>query len=187
QTQRWEGNEEGQNNIDIVSNDHVSDEEEIPETVFEDTGDKHCNVVEEPTHQRSEISKDPFNLYPLLKQKRGNDMNGANSVDSLKYPPGFTPNASNDENVVNVNKWNGEKVDNDDSGRCSKENGQTYASESVCSGHFKKSEVPRTGSSILNLLDEVVKVGQVMGYKMDGCMANMEDIIQSQGEEDVFR
>nr|GFA07420.1 nucleotide-binding alpha-beta plait domain-containing protein [Tanacetum cinerariifolium] len=111
---RDEGNEDGQNNLDTVSNDHVSDEEEIPETVFEDTGDKHCNVVEEPTHQRSEISKDPFNLYPLLKQKRGN---GANSVDSLKYPLGFTPNASNDENVVNVNEWNEEKVDNDDSGR----------------------------------------------------------------------
>nr|GEY25499.1 RNA-directed DNA polymerase, eukaryota [Tanacetum cinerariifolium] len=178
-----EGNEEGQNNLDTVSNDHVSDEEEIPETMFEDTGDKHCNVVEEPTHQRSEISKDPFNLYPLLKQKRGNDMNGANSMDSLKYPPGFTHNASNDENVVNVNEWNEEKVDNDDSGRCSKEKGQTDASESVCSGHFKKSKVPRISGSILNLLDEVVKVWQVMGYKMDGCMANMEDIIHSQGEE----
>ncbi|GKB37914.1 RNA-directed DNA polymerase, eukaryota [Tanacetum coccineum] len=32
-------------------------------------------------------------------------------------------------------------------------------------------EVPRSGGSILNVLDEVVKVGQVMGYKMDGCLA----------------
>ncbi|GJX79556.1 RNA-directed DNA polymerase, eukaryota [Tanacetum coccineum] len=43
--------------------------------------------------------------------------------------------------------------------------------ESVCSGHFKKSEVPRTCGSILGLLDDVVKVGQVMGYNMDGCLA----------------
>nr|GEU36328.1 RNA-directed DNA polymerase, eukaryota, reverse transcriptase zinc-binding domain protein [Tanacetum cinerariifolium] len=139
-----EGNEEGQNNLNTVSNDHVSDEEEIPKIVFEDTGDKHCNVVEEHTHQRSEISNDPFNLYPLLKQKRRNDMNGTNSMNILKYPHGFTPNAS----------------------------------------HFKKSEVPRTGGPILNLLDKVVKVGQVMGYKIDGCMANMEDIIQSQREDE---
>nr|GEX71437.1 40S ribosomal protein S18 [Tanacetum cinerariifolium] len=37
--------------------------------------------------------------------------------------------------------------------------------ESVCFGHFKKSKGPRTGGSILNLLDDVVKVGQVMGKK----------------------
>nr|GEW86324.1 hypothetical protein [Tanacetum cinerariifolium] len=30
------------------------------------------------------------------------------------------------------------------------------------------------------LLEEVVKVGQVMGFKMDGCISNMEEIIGSQ-------
>nr|GFD47569.1 hypothetical protein [Tanacetum cinerariifolium] len=42
--------------------------------------------------------------------------------------------------------------------------------ESFSSGHFKKSEMPRSGRSILNVLEEMVKVGHVMGYKMDGCM-----------------
>ncbi|GKE34810.1 hypothetical protein Tco_1454132, partial [Tanacetum coccineum] len=37
--------------------------------------------------------------------------------------------------------------------------------DSVSSGHFKVSEIPRTGGSILGILDEVVKVGMVMGYK----------------------
>nr|GEY79211.1 glucose-methanol-choline oxidoreductase, FAD/NAD(P)-binding domain protein [Tanacetum cinerariifolium] len=41
-------------------------------------------------------------------------------------------------------------------------------SESVCSGHFKKSEAPRIGGSILCLLEELVKVGQTIGYNMDG-------------------
>ncbi|GJY89062.1 hypothetical protein Tco_0503690 [Tanacetum coccineum] len=41
--------------------------------------------------------------------------------------------------------------------------------ESVYSGHFKKSVNPRTGGSILNLMEELVKVGQTMGYKQDGC------------------
>nr|GEZ04589.1 RNA-directed DNA polymerase, eukaryota [Tanacetum cinerariifolium] len=36
-------------------------------------------------------------------------------------------------------------------------------------GHFKTSMVPRTGGLILSLMDELVKLGQVMGYKMDGC------------------
>nr|GEW61773.1 RNA-directed DNA polymerase, eukaryota [Tanacetum cinerariifolium] len=51
--------------------------------------------------------------------------------------------------------------------------------------HFKTSMAPRTGGSILSLIDELVKVGQVMGYKMDGCMSNMTEIIKSQGVKEV--
>nr|GEW44279.1 nucleotide-binding alpha-beta plait domain-containing protein [Tanacetum cinerariifolium] len=65
----------------------------------------------------------------------------------------------------------------------SKEDGN----ESKSSGHFKNSKIPRTGGSILGLLDEVVKVGQVMGYKMEGVISNMDEIIKSQGMKDVFR
>nr|GEU79159.1 RNA-directed DNA polymerase, eukaryota [Tanacetum cinerariifolium] len=46
---------------------------------------------------------------------------------------------------------------------------------------LKKSKGPRSGGSILNLLEDVVKVGHVMGYNMDGCVSNMEEIINSQG------
>nr|GEX04223.1 RNA-directed DNA polymerase, eukaryota [Tanacetum cinerariifolium] len=38
--------------------------------------------------------------------------------------------------------------------------------ESICSGHFKKSKVPRKGGSILELIDDLVSVGQTMGYDM---------------------
>nr|GEY55087.1 RNA-directed DNA polymerase, eukaryota [Tanacetum cinerariifolium] len=34
--------------------------------------------------------------------------------------------------------------------------------ESVCSSHFKKSETPRSGGSILSLMDELVKKGEVI-------------------------
>nr|GEY61967.1 RNA-directed DNA polymerase, eukaryota, reverse transcriptase zinc-binding domain protein [Tanacetum cinerariifolium] len=42
--------------------------------------------------------------------------------------------------------------------------------ESTCSGHFKKSKVPRKGGSILELIDDLVNVGQTMGlgYNMTG-------------------
>ncbi|GJT65593.1 RNA-directed DNA polymerase, eukaryota [Tanacetum coccineum] len=56
--------------------------------------------------------------------------------------------------------------------------------ESRCSGHFRRVEGPKTGGSILQLLDDVVKVGQTMGYKMDGCVSNIEEIIKSRGEND---
>ncbi|GJS54145.1 hypothetical protein Tco_0627507 [Tanacetum coccineum] len=58
--------------------------------------------------------------------------------------------------------------------------------ESMASGHFKQSECPKTGGLILSLLEEVVKVGQVMGYRMEGCMANMEEIIGVKGVEDTI-
>nr|GEY66102.1 RNA-directed DNA polymerase, eukaryota [Tanacetum cinerariifolium] len=48
----------------------------------------------------------------------------------------------------------------------------------------KKSEIPRTEGSILGILEEVVKVGQIMGYNMEGCMSNMTEIIEAKGMEE---
>ncbi|GJX62366.1 RNA-directed DNA polymerase, eukaryota, partial [Tanacetum coccineum] len=42
--------------------------------------------------------------------------------------------------------------------------------ESVGSGHFQQSEIPRSGGSLLNVMDELIRVGQTMGYKMEGCL-----------------
>ncbi|GKE14091.1 hypothetical protein Tco_1421668, partial [Tanacetum coccineum] len=39
-------------------------------------------------------------------------------------------------------------------------------SGSVCSGIFKKPVAPQSGGSILCVLEELVKVGQAMGYNM---------------------
>nr|GEW05493.1 RNA-directed DNA polymerase, eukaryota, reverse transcriptase zinc-binding domain protein [Tanacetum cinerariifolium] len=52
--------------------------------------------------------------------------------------------------------------------------------------HFKKSEVPKSGGSILHLIDDLVKVGETMGYDMKGCMKNMEEIIELQGANDCI-
>ncbi|GJW01024.1 RNA-directed DNA polymerase, eukaryota [Tanacetum coccineum] len=49
----------------------------------------------------------------------------------------------------------------------------------------RESEGSRKGGSILMLMDELVKVGQTMGYNMDGCMKNIEEIIESQGVDGV--
>nr|GFC70339.1 nucleotide-binding alpha-beta plait domain-containing protein [Tanacetum cinerariifolium] len=40
------------------------------------------------------------------------------------------------------------------------------ANESTCSGHFKKSIGPRTGGSIIQLIEDLVNVGKTMGYDM---------------------
>nr|GEW44783.1 RNA-directed DNA polymerase, eukaryota, reverse transcriptase zinc-binding domain protein [Tanacetum cinerariifolium] len=42
------------------------------------------------------------------------------------------------------------------------------------------------GGSILQLIDDLVKVGETIGYDMKGCMKNMEEIIELQGANDDY-
>nr|GEX62741.1 RNA-directed DNA polymerase, eukaryota [Tanacetum cinerariifolium] len=58
--------------------------------------------------------------------------------------------------------------------------------DSVSIGRFKKSEAPRSGGSFLCLMEEVLKVGQTMGYNMKGVANNLSDIIESHGESGVW-
>ncbi|GKB69456.1 hypothetical protein Tco_0930868 [Tanacetum coccineum] len=136
----------------------ASDMVEVPETVFE-----------ESLEQKETQSEDPFGIYSLLNKNKDKSENMKPSDHSLKYPPGFTPNDLNGQERNSINKGSKEEV-----------------SGLVCSGNFKKSEVPRTGGSILCVLEELVKLGQAMGYNMDGCVNNMTEIIESQGASEDY-
>nr|GFB73353.1 nucleotide-binding alpha-beta plait domain-containing protein [Tanacetum cinerariifolium] len=74
--------------------------------------------------------------------------------------PGFTPSGQNNgedgSHMV-------EKVNDAQSNYCENPNGS--GNGSISSGHFIVSKVPKTGGSMIDLLEEVVKVGQVMGFK----------------------
>ncbi|GJT65760.1 hypothetical protein Tco_1017240 [Tanacetum coccineum] len=61
------------------------------------------------------------------------------------------------------------------------------ANGSISAGHFKVSEIPRTGGSMVGLLEDVIKVGQVMGFKMEGVIANLEELIGTQGGKEGYR
>nr|GEW17708.1 RNA-directed DNA polymerase, eukaryota [Tanacetum cinerariifolium] len=169
-----------------------SDVKGVLETIFEESGQKENNLDEEHTDKQENHSGDSFSIHKLLKKKKENVEKENNSEHSMKYPPSFTPKEGTDvvgmhveesrsDNIVNLSDHNAKEVNNTFSGNCPKKNSKEYVSNSVCAGHFKTSMVPRIGGSILSLIDELVKVGQVMGYKMDGCMSNMTEIIESQG------
>ncbi|GJV23313.1 nucleotide-binding alpha-beta plait domain-containing protein [Tanacetum coccineum] len=195
---------------DIKSNDDTSDlhkmdstgdnseGEEVPDTIFEDDGVVKSRAEGELKDKNVDISEDPFNIYSLLNKNKHKNGNVNNSGSSLKYPPGFTPSidadeedvsvvdgsARNDETERGINKGNFTDAFSDGRDKCnSNENGV----DSKASGHFKHSERPRTGGSIIGLLDEVVRVGQIMGYKMEGVISNMTEIIESQGVDDGLR
>nr|GFB12752.1 nucleotide-binding alpha-beta plait domain-containing protein [Tanacetum cinerariifolium] len=175
-----------EDNINGRNNDHEanngfeeSDAEEVPKTLFE-----------QPDDQKNLHSEDPFGIYPLLNK---DNVKVAQKVivedHSLSHPPGFTPEGDlNDGNNANLYSKNfGENkrgdyssVNPDDD----KDNSDLVnkKSESKRSGCPKYPVLTRTGGSILNLMEEVVKVGQTMGYNMDGCITDITEIIESQGE-----
>ncbi|GJT70341.1 RNA-directed DNA polymerase, eukaryota [Tanacetum coccineum] len=154
-----------------------SDKEEVQETIFsshkvESKGRDDINDDDDVL-----ISDDPFKIYDLLeKQKCKEGDKKFDKVDKLNgKEQGYTENAN--EQVNNV-----EEKSNKDMSSLKEED-----KESRCSGHFRRVEGPKTGGSILQLLDDVVKVGQTMGYKMDGCVSNIEEIIKSRGENEFYQ
>nr|GEZ53263.1 nucleotide-binding alpha-beta plait domain-containing protein [Tanacetum cinerariifolium] len=181
-------------NGDELEDGGDSDVKEVPELKFEEESNKHT-LEENSVSQSNAQSEDPFGIYEVIKKKRDDNNKDVILEVSLKYPPGFTPNEDVDASVeapgILLEKTR-ENDDQEDGGSVEK---QTHlrnkalndAQESICSGHFKKSEVPRTSGSILQLIDDLVNVGKTVGYDMTGCMKNMEEIIESQGVNEVHR
>nr|GEZ11567.1 hypothetical protein [Tanacetum cinerariifolium] len=63
-------------------------------------------------------------------------------------------------------------------------NFQSVQEEEICdSGQ----SVATKGGSVLGVLEEVIRVGQTMGYSMEGCEKDIESIIRNQGDDVVFR
>nr|GEZ78313.1 nucleotide-binding alpha-beta plait domain-containing protein [Tanacetum cinerariifolium] len=154
-----------------------SDREEVLETNFEEVPDK--SIFEGKSIRQNDVYyEDPFGIYEVLNKKRDVKNIDDKHEDSLKYPPGFTPNEDGDVPVEKVDNWSDENRVTDgqkDGVRVGQHvHERVYVlndtHESTCSGHFKKSKVPRKGRSILELIDDLVNVRQTMGYDMTGCI-----------------
>nr|GFB86578.1 nucleotide-binding alpha-beta plait domain-containing protein [Tanacetum cinerariifolium] len=118
---------------------------------------------DESNGSKQNMSEDPFNIYPLLNWKDQVDL--GTKCENLKTGNLDADHTGNDE----VSAFGGSNAD------------------SVRSGRFKKSTAPRSGGSFLGLMEEVVKVGQMMEYNMEGCENNLSEIIKSQGVSTVYR
>ncbi|GKE87004.1 RNA-directed DNA polymerase, eukaryota, partial [Tanacetum coccineum] len=115
--------------------------------------------------------------------KKDNNNGDLNSEDNLKYPPGFTPATDVDvqDNTLDELDVEGDNhihnIQDDKVESAEKKNSPFNSSKNdtdrfVCSGQFKKCEIPSSGGSILQLMDELIKVGQTMGYNMESCLAH---------------
>nr|GFA32397.1 RNA-directed DNA polymerase, eukaryota [Tanacetum cinerariifolium] len=183
----------------LHNDDEESDTEAVSDTYF---GDNVVNVDNAEVQGQEkdfgnptvnvEVSSDPFNIYGLLNNSK-KDNGNAGSNTTPPFPPGFTPEVRqqghydngnpNVDNVVDTNASPCKSVGSNT--RIAKEagnvDGNLYTDNRSCG--FKLKE----GGSILDILDEMIKVGQTMGFSMVGCTKDMEGIIGAQGESVVFR
>nr|GFA02790.1 hypothetical protein [Tanacetum cinerariifolium] len=109
-------------------------------------------------------SKDPFNIYRLLRKQPGDDSHEISS--SLSHPSGFTPDVS---------------VIRNENGQSAKEisvvvnanvNSQDVYKEASCDN--VDPNVVKNRGSILRVIEDMIRVRKAMGYSMDGCVKDLE-------------
>ncbi|GKE62753.1 RNA-directed DNA polymerase, eukaryota [Tanacetum coccineum] len=138
-----------------------SDNEAVSETYFGEHADELGNENDSvQPYNEKEISNDLFNIYDLLKRELRTV--GISGMDSGAF--------RTLQGCSDVILKDAQKIDE-------------HFSTKVRGNGVKHKE----GGSILEILDEMIKVGQTMGFSMDGCTKDMEKIIRSQGAHEVFR
>ncbi|GJT70617.1 RNA-directed DNA polymerase, eukaryota [Tanacetum coccineum] len=120
-----------------------SDSEAVSDTFFGDNGDaqEHDNEVDQTLNDK-EVSKDPFNIYDLLNRHK-KEVGNSGMESSIPYPPGFTPENSRVFEEVEKSDIN---IQSD--GRVIR-------------------DIRKEGGSILDILDEMIKVGLGSKAKKD--------------------
>ncbi|GJQ94521.1 hypothetical protein Tco_0005660 [Tanacetum coccineum] len=135
-------------------NDRGSDNEHVSETSF-----AHENVDEFQVNPKPScntvISEDLFRIYKILKRNKDANVTEGDT-HTPQYPPGFTPNV--EENVVDNIPGNASQPKPNPTTSGNKENASSVNDKFQASG------------SILEVMDELIKVGQTMGYNMDGIL-----------------
>nr|GEV36290.1 retrovirus-related Pol polyprotein from transposon TNT 1-94 [Tanacetum cinerariifolium] len=111
--------------------------EEVPETFFDDVPINQ-NMNDNSVRQSASHSEDPFGFTPNVE---GDVSVVAPDID-------VEGNSMSDEHIHSTTV---ERHDNVRNGV------QSDTNEFICLGHFKKSAAPRTGGSILHLIDDLVK------------------------------
>lgn len=162
-----------------------SDVEGVSEMIFgEDSpspiSNNDCINKEQEADQQH--SADPFGFYELLKKPPNTIV--PESDPSLSHPPGFTPDVSQQEKRND----DGVHIQNENYRAAQSKDMDPRIGDSSCefstSVHSRKS---LNGGSILDVLDDIIKVGQSMGYDMEGCSKDIERIIGFQGDVAGFK
>nr|GFD04761.1 hypothetical protein [Tanacetum cinerariifolium] len=149
----------------------------VPDSVKEDV-----NVQAEEKGNDFDVNNsfDPFELYPLLNKKKNMEekIDKSNGTVSIPFPLGFT---LCDETEVECDK---KSMGNNEGSGFGNEKGKSI---SIGSKKSNKIDIQRTRGSLLTVIEELIKVRKTMGYNMKGCIKNIKEIIEIQGEREVFK
>nr|GEV35257.1 RNA-directed DNA polymerase, eukaryota [Tanacetum cinerariifolium] len=171
--------------LDTSSRDNDEDtdtEEDIKEGKLKGEDGESPFLEEVSVGKKDSRSEDPLNIYELLNKNKRDDKKSPCVNDSFKYPSGFI---HVDVTEGSLKKDDGFNREDDECSQSIHVDEKEDVAESFCFGHFKKFEAPHTGGSIVELIDDLVKVGLTMGYNMDGCIKNMGMIIDPQRANEV--
>nr|GEV20711.1 hypothetical protein [Tanacetum cinerariifolium] len=149
--------------------------EEIPETVFDEA--KHAEFKSSTSDEihneahKDDISEDLFNIYAILNKEKPATSAVQHTEGEPQYPPGFTPC---DRSKVNSNLEQcsfggvGQAKGSPRKENASMASHKENVNASGCSGSFQKVCTPKSGGSMLQVIEDLIKVGHTMGYKMEG-------------------
>nr|GEW77770.1 RNA-directed DNA polymerase, eukaryota [Tanacetum cinerariifolium] len=147
-----------------------SDDEGVSNTYFgeieENLGNEHN--LKQPMNDK-EKSQDPFNFYDLLR-KRDGGVDTLGSDISIPYPPGFTPEKlNNNADVHEVKDMITEPSECRSEGLCSRVLEEVQHTDDLLSfGVRSNGHMLKKRGSVLEVLDEMIKVRQTMGYTVEG-------------------
>nr|GEV79181.1 RNA-directed DNA polymerase, eukaryota, reverse transcriptase zinc-binding domain protein [Tanacetum cinerariifolium] len=149
-----EENKTVQQHLSEESGDDVSDVEGVAEINFDSNSASHMNYSRDKDKQHS---KDPFGLYDILKKKK----TWKDTVQDIGDIDGnFFKESSPVINAKVINNF------------------QSVQEEEICdSGQSATTK----GGSVLGVLEEVIRVGQAMGYSMEGCEKDIDDSLRNSG------
>nr|GEV56904.1 uncharacterized mitochondrial protein AtMg00810-like [Tanacetum cinerariifolium] len=146
--------------------EYISDDESLHGAKNRSVGSQHGDHVLEDDSDVEGVSKTIFGDKPssLNNSACNCDAQGLNSTFS--HPPGFT------SEVREIRQEN-EHVGVDLYNETDKETSPMV--------HAKVMNFSQEGGSILEVMDGMIRVGQSMGYAMEGCMKDIEHTIGTQG------
>ncbi|GJW06162.1 RNA-directed DNA polymerase, eukaryota [Tanacetum coccineum] len=164
-----------------------SDVEGVAETIFGEKSFSVKNCSEVPLKQHSE---DPFQIYDLLNKNKAT-VEPLSSSHSCSHPPGFTP-VDHENKVGNSQQVGEEPVDHENKVGISQQVEKLSQEQVHHQVHSKTNgqvgkRMESKGGSVLGVLEDVIRVGRAMGFSMEGCEKDIQNIIGKQGDEPVFR
>ncbi|GJX85760.1 RNA-directed DNA polymerase, eukaryota [Tanacetum coccineum] len=160
-----------------------SEKEEILETVFDEPKyaefkSSTSDEIHKEAH-KDDISEDPFNIYAILNKEKPATSVVQHTEGEPQYPPGFTPC---DRSKVNSNleqcPLGG--VNQAKGSACKENDSMTRHKESVnasgCSGSFQKVCTPKSGGSMIQVIEDLIKetkMEQVDIFNIKACWGNL--------------